>query len=70
LELAYRYSCDVNYNYNNCTYKETFDWGKNYGLVRWTYYILNNGVYVQQQQNYFNYLTAGGAPTPDTPCFN
>ena len=68
LELAYRYSCDV--NYNNCTYKETFDWVKNYGLVRWTYYILQNGVYVQRQQNYFNSVTTGGAPTPATPCFN
>jgi hypothetical protein len=68
LELAYRYSCDV--NYNNCSYKETFDWVKNSGLIRWTYYILQNGVYVQQQQNYFNTVTAGGAPTPDTPCFN
>jgi hypothetical protein len=68
VELAYRYSCDL--NYNNCKYKETFDWVKNYGLVRWTYYVLQNGVYVQQQQNYFNTLTSGGAPTPDTPCFN
>lgn len=68
LELSYRYSCDI--NYNNCAYKETFDWVQNYGLVRWTYYVLQNGVYVQQQQSNFNTLAAGGTPTPSTPCFN
>lgn len=68
LELSYRYSCDV--NYNNCLYKETFDWVKNYGLVRWAYYVLQNGTYVQKQQNIFNTLASGGSPTPSTPCFN
>lgn len=68
LELSYRYSCDI--NYNNCAYKETFDWVQNYGLVRWTYYVLQNGTYVQQQQSNFNTLAAGGTPTPNTPCFN
>lgn len=68
LELAYRYSCDA--SYDNCTYKETFDWVQNYGLVRWTYFILQKGTYVQQQKNYFNTITQDGAPTPNTPCFS
>jgi len=68
LELSYRYTCDS--NYSNCTYKETFDFQKSLGLVQWTYYVLQNGTYVQQNQSLFNILTVGGAPKPDTPCFD
>jgi hypothetical protein len=66
LELNYRYACDS--TYHNCTYKETFDFQKGLGLVQWTYYILENGTYVQQNQSIFNILTVGGTPKPDTPC--
>jgi hypothetical protein len=66
LELSYRYACDS--SYNNCTYKETFDFQKSLGLVQWTYYTLDNGTYVQQNQSLFNTLTVGGSPKPDTPC--
>jgi len=34
LTLSYRYSCSS--SYNNCAYKETFDFQQPYGLVRWT----------------------------------
>jgi hypothetical protein len=40
-----------------------------YGLVRWTYYILQaDGTYQQQNQTIFNDLVSGGAPTPYFPC--
>lgn len=68
LELSYRYACDS--TYNNCTYKETFDFQKGLGLVQWTYYTLQNGSYVQQNQSLFNTLTVGATPKPDTPCLN
>jgi hypothetical protein len=66
LELSYRYTCDS--NYDNCTYKETFDFQKGLGLVQWTYYKLQNGTYVQQNQSRFNALTVGGFPKPNAPC--
>ena len=66
LEVSYRYTCDS--NYDNCTYKETFDFQKGLGLVQWTYYLLQSGTYVQQNQSLFNTLTVGGSPKPDTPC--
>jgi hypothetical protein len=66
LQLSYRYSCDA--NYNNCTYKEVYDFQQGYGLVRWTYYKLQNGTYVQQNQTVHANTASGGAPTPDFPC--
>jgi hypothetical protein len=66
LELSYRYACDS--SYDSCTYKEVFDFQKGLGLVQWTYYTLQSGTYVQQNQSVFNNLTTGGAPKPDTPC--
>ena len=67
LTLSYRYSCDS--SYNNCTYKEAFDFQVTYGLVRWTYYTLQNGNYVQQSQSVFNNKIGGGSPTPYHPCW-
>jgi hypothetical protein len=66
LQLAYRYTCDN--AYTNCTYKEVYDFMQSYGLVRWTYYKLINGTYVQQNQTVFNTVTTPGAPTPYFPC--
>jgi hypothetical protein len=68
LEVSYRYTCDA--QYDNCSYKETFDFQKGLGLVRWTYYTLESGIYVQQNQSVFNTLATGGSPQPDTPCLN
>jgi hypothetical protein len=68
LELSYRYGCDS--TYDNCSYKETFDFQKHLGLVRWTYYTLQNGTYVQQNQSVFNTMAGGGAPKPYTPCLS
>ena len=67
LTLSYRYSCSS--SYNSCLYKETFDFQKSYGLVRWTYYVLQNGKYVQQNQTVFNKLANGGSPAPFHPCW-
>jgi hypothetical protein len=66
LELSYRYSCDD--NYDNCTYEEVYDFMQNYGEVRWTYYELENGSYVQQNQTVFNEVESGGSPPADFPC--
>jgi hypothetical protein len=67
LQLSYRYTCDS--SYNNCKYKEVYDFMQTYGLVRWTYYILQaDGTYQQQNQTIFNDLVSGGAPTPYFPC--
>jgi hypothetical protein len=67
LELSYRYTCDS--AYNNCKYKEVYDFMQTYGLVRWTYYILQaNGTYQQQSQSIFNNVASGGAPQPYFPC--
>ena len=66
LQLSYRYTCDS--SYNNCTYKEVYDFMKAYGLVRWTYYKLINGTYVQQSQTIFNNVVSGGSPPADFPC--
>lgn len=67
LTLSYRYSCDS--SFDNCQYKETFDFQRPYGLVRWIYYVLQNGQYVQQSQTVYNNLESGGAPVPDHPCW-
>jgi len=67
LTLSYRYSCSS--SYSSCRYKETFDFEKPYGLVRWIYYILQNGQYVQQNQSVFNNKVSGGSPAPDHPCW-
>jgi hypothetical protein len=67
LTLSYRYSCSS--SYNNCQYKETYDFQRPYGMVRWTYYVLQNGQYVQQNQSVFNKVVSGGAPTPYHPCW-
>jgi hypothetical protein len=61
------YSCSS--SYNNCRYKETFDFQRPYGLVRWIYYVLQNGQYVQQNQSVFNNQVSGGSPIPDHPCW-
>jgi hypothetical protein len=70
LALSYRYTCDS--TYNNCKYKETFEYARQYGLLRWTYYILTNGVYVQNNQTVHNTSSAfGGGPLePVHPCWN
>jgi hypothetical protein len=65
--LSYRYSCDS--SFDNCTYKETFDFQRPYGLVRWIYYKLQNGQYVRQNQTIYNHLANGGAPVPEHPCW-
>ncbi len=67
LTLSYRYSCSS--SYNNCAYKETFDFQQPYGLVRWTYYVLQSGKYVQQNQTIFNTKVSGGSPVPYHPCW-
>lgn len=67
MTLSYRYSC--NSSFDNCQYKETFDFQRPYGLVQWIYYQLLNGQYVQQNKTLFNHLASGGAPTPDHPCW-
>jgi hypothetical protein len=67
LTLAYQYSC--NSSYGSCRYKETFDFQRPYGLVRWTYYILQNGQYVQQNVSVFNNMVTGGTPAPAHPCW-
>lgn len=67
LTLSYRYSCSS--SYNSCRYKETFDFQKPYGLVRWTYYVLQNGQYVEQAQTLLNKVVNGGSPNPYHPCW-
>src|ERR1700745_450953 len=67
LTLSYRYSC--NSSYDSCQYKETFDFQRPYGLVQWTYYVLQNGQYVQQNKTVFNQKVSGGSPVPDHPCW-
>ena len=67
LTLSYRYSCSS--VYSNCRYKETFDFQRSYGLVRWIYYILQNGQYVQQNRSVFNNMVSGGSPIPSHPCW-
>lgn len=67
LTLSYRYACSA--SYGSCQYKETFDFQRPFGLVRWTYYVLQNGQYVQHNQTVFNHLVTGGAPIPYHPCW-
>jgi hypothetical protein len=68
LELSYRYSCDQ--NYDNCTFKETFDFQKDFGLGRWTLYVYDpaTGQYNQSQQSTFNRLVSSPRPTVEFPC--
>lgn len=68
LTLAYQYGC--NGSYESCQYKETFDLQKPYGLVRWTYFVLQTGQYVQENQAVFNNQVSGGAPHVDHPCWH
>ncbi|MBA3912462.1 MAG: hypothetical protein H0X25_01070 [Acidobacteriales bacterium] len=70
LALSYRYTCDS--NYDNCRYKEVFEYAQPLGLLRWTYYILSNGVYVQNNQTVHNmYDTLEDGPlVPVHPCWN
>jgi hypothetical protein len=67
LTLSYRYSCSS--SYESCHYKETFDFQRPYGLVRWIYYVLQNGQYVQQNKSVFNNKVIGGSPIPEHPCW-
>jgi hypothetical protein len=67
LTLSYRYDCDS--SFDNCHYKETFDFQRPFGLVQWTYYKWLNGQYVQQNYTRYNHLASGGAPPPDHPCW-
>jgi len=67
LTLSYRYNCSS--SYSDCKYKETFDFQRPYGLVRWIYFILQYGQYVQQTQTVFNNLVDGGSPEPNHPCW-
>ncbi|MBA3914304.1 MAG: hypothetical protein H0X25_10750 [Acidobacteriales bacterium] len=69
LALSYRYSCSP--DYSSCKYKEVFEYGKAYGLLRWTYYILTNGQYVQNNQTIHNLnnTLASGPIQPVHPCW-
>ncbi|MGA8154008.1 MAG: hypothetical protein WB952_23865 [Terriglobales bacterium] len=66
LVLSYRYSCDS--TYDNCRDMETFAMQHHNGMVQWTHYILQDGVYVQVNQT-----TQGTAKsanvTPVHPCW-
>jgi hypothetical protein len=66
LVLSYRYSCDS--NYSNCLYKETFAMQQGVGLVQWTLYALQNGLYVQQNQTTQNQYQLSTV-TPVHPCW-
>ena len=66
LTLSFRYSCDS--TYSNCHDQETFALQKSNGMVQWTHYVLQSGVYVQVNQ------TTQGAATfasvaPVHPCW-
>jgi hypothetical protein len=66
LTLSFRYSCDS--NYSNCHDQETFAMQKGNGMVQWTHYVLQSGVYVQVNQT-----TQGAAKfasvVPVHPCW-
>lgn len=68
LELSYRYSCDQ--NYDNCKFKEAFDYQQDFGLGRWTYYVYDSstGKYNQSSQSLFNNLVASPRPLVYFPC--
>jgi hypothetical protein len=63
---SYRYSCGS--EFNACKYKETYELQKNNGMMRWTYYISDNGVYVQHSQTVHALATVGNI-TPVHPCW-
>lgn len=69
LALSYRYSCDS--NYDKCKYKEVFEFQQKYGLVRWTYYVLTDGVYVQNNQTVLDTMNTlpNGPLMPQHPCW-
>jgi len=66
LTLSYRYSCDS--QYNDCHDQETFAMQQNNGMVQWTHFVLQDGIYVQVNQT-----TQGSATfatvTPVHPCW-
>ena len=66
LVLSYRYACDS--QYGSCGYKETFAMRKASGMVQWTYYMLENGQYVQVNQT-TNTTFSLGTVTPVHPCW-
>lgn len=66
LTLSYRYSCDS--QYDNCHDKETFAMQKGNGMVQWTHYTLENGVYVQVNQTTHG-AASGSTVTPVHPCW-
>src|SRR5258706_2839307 len=66
LILSFRYSCDI--NYSNCLDQETFAMQKNNGLVQWTHYHLQNGVYAQVNQTTQGFDTYATV-TPVHPCW-
>lgn len=66
LTLSYRYGCDN--QYNSCTYKETFAMQKGSGMVQWTYYMRENGQYVQQNQSTHSTVSLGSVK-PVHPCW-
>lgn len=66
LALSYRYDCDG--EFDNCTYKEEFDYQQDLGMVEWTLYKLSKGIYRQKSQSTFTTIVAGGTPPLDFPC--
>jgi hypothetical protein len=66
LTLSFRYSCDS--NYSNCHDQETFAMQKGNGMVQWTHYVLQNGVYVQVNQTTQGAATFASV-TPVHPCW-
>jgi hypothetical protein len=67
LTLSYRYSCDS--QYSNCKDKESFAMQQGNGLVRWTHYVLQNGVYVQVNQSLHAGPISLATVTPVHPCW-
>lgn len=66
LTLSFRYSCDS--NYSNCHDQETFAMQKGNGMVQWTHYVLQNGVYVQVNQTTQSAATSASV-IPVHPCW-
>ena len=66
LALSYRYGCDG--QFDNCTYKEEFDYQQGLGVVEWTLYKLIKGTYRQRSQSTFTSIVPGGTPPLDFPC--
>ena len=66
ITLAYRYSC--NSTYSTCRYKEDFSFQKGFGLMQWTYWILQGGRYVQANQTTHGQVKLGTV-RPVHPCW-